>query len=369
MKELHVDAVIIGGGQAGLAMGYYLAQQKRDFIILDAGERIGEGWRKRWDSLRLFTPAALSSLPGLPFPAAGGYFPSKDEMAAYLETYAQTFELPIRLNQKVETLARDPGGYLVTTRLETYRANQVVVATGPYHTPYTPSLATQLDSNIAQLHSKDYQSPAQLPEGDVLVVGAGNSGAEIAKNLAPTHHVYLSGRDTGSVPGIPNKPQLSSGALLGWRVGWWLLGHVTSDTKLGQKAKRFSRHQGAPLIRLKPNDLIKAGVERVTRTEQVVNGQPALGDGRVLNVQSIIWATGFKPNFAWIKLPIFDENGYPLHHRGVVEAVPGLYFLGLPFLHTFKSAVVGGVGEDARYLALRVKCCFSKQVAYTHSPY
>jgi putative flavoprotein involved in K+ transport len=332
-------------------MGYYLKEQKRNFVILDANSRVGEAWRKRWSSLRLFTPAALSSLPDLPFSTPGNYLPSKDEMAAYLETYARTFQLPIHLNEKVESLTKDQHGYLVTTHLGQYRAKHVIVATGPYHTPYIPSLANQLDSSLTQLHSKDYQSPTQLPKGNVLVVGAGNSGAEIAMELSKTRHVYLSGRDTGNLPGGSSSSSLSKLSYLGWRVGWWLLSQLTSSTKLGQRLKQSSRGKGTPRLRLKARDLLNAGVERVGRTEKVIKGQPALSNGRVLNVASIIWATGFRANFSWIKLPIFETDGYPRHLSGVVDAAPGLYFLGLPFLHTLQSSLIGGSGDDARYIA------------------
>jgi putative flavoprotein involved in K+ transport len=363
----HFDTVIIGGGQAGLAMGYYLKQQQRKFVILDANERVGEAWRKRWSSLRLFTPATLSSLPGLPFSTPGSYLPSKDEMAAYLENYARTFELPVHLNEKVESLARDQDNYVVTTQSGQYRAKHVIVATGPYHTPYIPSLTTQLDPNLVQLHSREYQSPAQLPEGNVLVVGAGNSGAEIATELSKTHHVYLSGRDTGNLPGGSSSSSLSNPSYLGWRVGWWLLSQLTSSTKLGERLKQSSRGKGTPRLRLKARDLLTAGIERVGRTEKVVNGQPALADGRVLEVASIIWATGFRANFGWIKLPIFDADGYPRHRRGVVDTAPGLYFLGLPFLHTLQSSLIGGSGEDARFIAEHLKTLPISSVPRVHA--
>ncbi len=354
MNMEHFDTVVVGGDQAGLAMGYYLKKQGRSFVILDAGARVGDAWRNRWDALRLFTPAALSSLPGLPFPASGGYFATKDEMADYLRVYAETFALPVRLGRRVESLTRSGDGYLVRAEGEAYKAKRVVVATGPYHTPRIPDFADQLDPAITQLHSSTFRNPQRLPEGSVLVVGAGNSGAEIAVQLAATRIIYLSGRDTGSVPGDTSKPSLSKGALLAWRIGWWLLGRLTADTKRGQKGKEFSLRQGAPLIRLKPKDLEQAGVEGVPRTEGVKGGKPELADGRVLDVASVVWATGFRPDFNWIELSIFDPDGYPVHHRGVVDTAPGLYFLGLPFQYTFTSAVVGGVGRDARYLAEQI---------------
>ena len=354
MKVERLDTVVIGGGQAGLAMGYYLKERKRDFAILDAGSRVGDAWRRRWDSLRLFTPAALSSLPGMPLPFPGGYFPTKDETADYLEDYARKFDLPVRLGRRVVSLRREGGAYLVSAGEERYMAENVVVATGPYHTPRTPGFAEWLDPSITQLHSSAYRNPDQLPEGDVLVVGAGNSGAEISVELAATRKTYLSGRDTGHLPGGLHQTRLPRHILLGLLVGSWILGRFTVDTRLGQKGRQFNRSQGAPLVRLTPKDLIEAGVERVPRVEGVVDGKPGLADGRVLEVASVVWATGFKPGFGWIELPIFDEDGYPLQHRGVVQSTPGLYFLGLPFQHTFASSTIGGVGKDARYIAKHI---------------
>jgi putative flavoprotein involved in K+ transport len=343
--------VVIGGGQAGLAIGYYLKEQERDFVILDAGDRIGDAWRRRWDSLWLFTPAALSCLPGMPFPFPGGYFPTKDETADYLEEYARKFDLPVRLGLHVDSLRREGDGYLASAGEERYLAENVVVATGPYHTPRIPDFAGRLDPSITQLHSSAYRNPDQIPEGDVLVVGAGNSGAEISLELAATRKTYLSGRDTGYVPGGVHQRRLPRHILFGWFVGSWLLSRLTVDTRLGQKGREFNRSQGTPLFRLSPRDLMQAGVERVPRVEGVVDGKPKLADGRALEVASVVWATGFRPDFGWIELPILGENGYPLQYRGVVESAPGLYFLGLPFQHTFGSAVIGGVGKDARYIA------------------
>lgn len=343
-----VSTIIVGGGQAGLALGYYLKQQGRDFLILDASTRVGDAWRNRWDSLKLFTPAAFSSLPGLPFPASGPSYPSKDAMADYLEHYAARFTLPIRLKQRVDSLEAVADGFLLQVGDACYRAKQVVVASGAYHTPFIPSFASQLRPEIKQLHSRAYRHPGQLPEGAVLLVGAGNSGAEIAMDVAATHRVYLSGRDTGSIPGLPAGPL----GLAVARPFWALLSRVdaNADTAIGRRLQAAGRHQGTPLIRLNPSDLVRAGVVRVPRTESVCQGKPKLADGWVLEVSSVIWATGFKPDLSWIKLPILGSDGYPVHQRGVVGAAPGLYFLGLPFQHSVLSAVVGGVGYDARYL-------------------
>ncbi len=350
-SEVRLDTVVIGGGQAGLALGYYLKGQRREFVILEAGERVGDAWRKRWDSLRLFTPAALSGLPGMPFPFQSGYFPTKDETADYLEEYAAKFDLPVHLGQRVDSLRREGDGYVVSAGEERYVAENVVVATGPYRTPRIPEFAQWLDPSITQLHSSTYRKPDQVPEGDVLVVGAGNSGAEIALELASTHRTYLSGRGTGNVPGGVRQESLPRHILFAWLVGWRIIGGLTADTRLGQKGREFSRTRGMPLVRFSPADLIKAEVERVPRVAGVVDGKPELADGRTLEVASVVWAAGFNPDFGWIEIPIFGEDGYPLQHRGVVDGAPGLHFLGLPFQHTFLSETIGGVSKDARHVA------------------
>jgi putative flavoprotein involved in K+ transport len=349
-----VQTVVIGGGQAGLALGYYLAQQRRDFVILDAGTRIGDAWRCRWDSLRLFSPAAASHLPGLPFPAPGTSFPTKNAVADYLETYAKMFDLPVRVGQHVAHLAPTQDGYLVTTQDGHYTAEHVVVATGPYQAPYVPSFAPQLDPGIMQVHSRAYRAPQHLPPGPVLVVGAGNSGAEIALDLVASHPVFLSGRDTGHVPA----------GLVQRSLFWRLLNQISVNpsTRFGRKVLIHQRRRGDPLFRLTPTRLREAGVARVPRTTGVVGGKPQLADGRMLDVASVVWATGFRPDFGWIELPIFDANGYPLHRRGVVDAAPGLFFLGLPFQHTLTSAAIGGVGKDAHYISTQIMTRYVQRV-------
>jgi putative flavoprotein involved in K+ transport len=341
-SEHELDTVVAGGGQAGLAMGYYLSRQHSDFVILDAAARVGDTWRNRWDSLRLFTPAFHSGLPGMPFPAPGRSFPTKDQTADYLEAYADRFQLPVRLGQRVQSLSPHDGGYLLRAGDERYTAKHVVVATGPYHHPHIPSFAAALDPTITQLHSSHYRNPDRLPAGDVLVVGAGNSGAEIAVELAATRRTHLSGPDVGHAPIW----------LIHNRVSLWLADHLlTTDTRLGRRMRATRRRRGDPLVRLKPTDILAAGVQRVPRVDGVVDGTPRLADGRLLEVAVVVWATGYRPDFGWIDLPIFDDAGAPTHHRGVVAAAPGLYFLGLPFQYTPTSDHVGGVGRDARHIA------------------
>lgn len=325
-------------------MGYYLSQQESDFTILDANKRVGDVWRDRWDSLRLFTQAQHSSLPGMPFPAKEDYYPTKDEMADYLETYADRFDLPVQLDTRVDSLTRNGERYTLTTDSQRFHADHVVVATGPFRHPAIPEFSDALDSSITHLHSSAYRNPAQLPDS-VLVVGAGNSGAEIANELAATdRRTLLAGRDVGNFPL----------RLFNSRLFWLLAGTIlTSDTILGRKLQKEAKEYTDPLIRLSSKSLRQAGVTRVSRMDGVVDGMPRLEDGRVLDVAVVVWATGFRPDYSWIAVPelTLDEDGYPVHDRGVVDGEPGLYFVGLSYQHTLVSATVGGVCTDARHIA------------------
>jgi putative flavoprotein involved in K+ transport len=348
MSTERIDTVVIGGGQAGLAAGYYLAKQKRDFLILDAYDRIGESWRKRWDSLRLFTPARFNHLPGMPFPARGGYFPTKDEMADYLEAYAVRFELPTQLGVRVDELTREGDRYLVQAGKQHLEARHVVVATGAYATPREPTFSGQLDPSIAQFHSVEYRNPGQLREGPVLIVGAGNSGAEIARELAAARPTWLAGRDTGSLPGNFGSFGYRAGGVIFLTVAKLLTINTLPGRWLVQKAREFTG--GHPLVRVRPEDLLAAGVKRVPRVVSISNVLPVLEDGRVLEVANVIWSIGFVHDFRWIRLPVFDSKGGPIHHRGVVQSEPGLYFIGLPFQSSLLSGHVAGAGEDARHV-------------------
>jgi putative flavoprotein involved in K+ transport len=347
----HFDTLIIGGGQAGLTAGYYLAKQERSLVILDANERIGDAWRKRWDSLRLFTPACFSRLPGLPIPAPAWSFPTKDELADYLESYAQRFELPVRTGIRVDGLSKVDGRFVVSAGELRFEADNVIVATGAHRIPTVPAFAPELDPRIAQLHSSEYRNPSQLQEGDVLLVGGGNSGAEIAAELSRTHPCLLAGRKVDEIP-------VRHGTLparLGFRV-FRFFGHrvLRVDTRVGRKLGPKLLAKGDPLIRTRAKDLEAAGVERVPRVVAVRDGLPVLEDGRVLEVANVIWCTGFRTDFRWIDLPVFDD-GTPLHYRGVVESEPGLYFLGLVFLYSFSSDVLPGRGRDAKYIAKHIE--------------
>jgi putative flavoprotein involved in K+ transport len=341
------DTVVIGGGQAGLAVGYYLALQQRDFVILDANARIGASWRRRWDSLRLFTPAAISSLPGMPIPATADTFLAKDAVADYLEAYAATFKLPVRLNTAVEKLTREGDRYVLRTGDQVLEAEHVVVATGTYRQPYIPSFAAELDPAITQFHSDAYRNPDQLQPGPVLVVGAGNSGAEIALELAAAHTIWLAGRDPGHRP--KNIPAVVR------PLYWWLLHQaLNAANPLGRRFKALSEQGGAPLLGIPRHAFEQAGIARVPRMSGVHDRMPQLDDGRVLSVANVIWCTGYVPNFHWIELPAFAAGGYPAHTRGTVQGEPGLYMLGLPFEYTLTSSFLGGVGRDARYIAAQI---------------
>jgi putative flavoprotein involved in K+ transport len=348
------ETVIIGGGQAGLSTGYHLARFGLSFVILDANERIGDSWRKRWDSLRLFTPARFSGLSGLPFPGPGQSFPTKDQVADYLESYADHFELPVRTGVRVDELARNGNRFIVTSGDRQFEAENVVVAMASYQIPSVPSFASDLDPGIVQLHAGDYRNPSRLQDGDVLVVGAGNTGAEIALDVVGGHPTWLSGRDTGHVPGRIETPVARYVVLpLVYRV----VGHhvLTVRTPIGRKVRRKARSRGAPLIRVKPKDLAAAGIERVPEVVGVRDGLPVLDDQRVLEVTNVIWCTGFLADFSWIDLAVFDdEEKEPMHQRGIVATEPGLYFVGLFFLYAMSSAFLPGVGRDAKYIAKHI---------------
>jgi len=348
------ETVIIGGGQAGLSVGYHLARRGRRFVILDANQRIGDAWRQRWDSLRLFTPARYDGLPGWPFPAPAWSFPTKDEVADYLEAYAARFDLPVRTGVRVDGLSRQGDRYVVAAGDRRFEADHVVVASGAYQRPRVPAFASELDPSIVQLHSSQYRDPSQLQEGGVLVVGAANSGAEIALEVSRTHRTWLSGRHPGQEPFRPG----SRWFRLLVPVVWFMASHVlTVKTPPGRAVRqRFhiggAHHsRGLPLGRVRPKDISAAGIERVPRMAGARGGLPVLDDGRDLEVANVIWCTGFVPDFAWIGLPVFADDGGPVHDRGIVGSEPGLYFVGLVFLYALASSLVGGVGRDAERIA------------------
>jgi putative flavoprotein involved in K+ transport len=356
-----LDTVVIGGGQAGLATGYYLKQHRRNFVILDANERIGDAWRKRWDSLRLFTPAWHNGLPGMPFPAPARFYPTKDEMADYLEAYATQFALPARTGVRVTRVSREGDGFIVTSDGQRFQADNVVVAMSNYQAPKMPVFASELDPAIVQLHSGQYRNPSQLRDGDVLVVGAGNSGAEIALDVAKGRRTWLAGNHTGH---IPFRIEGFFGRYVGVPLVMFAFRHLLSlRTPMGRKLRPKMRHHGGPLVRTKPGDLASAGVERVPRVAGVRDGLPELEDGRALEVADVIWCTGFGPAFSWIELPIFQDDGYPREERGVVPEAAGLFFVGLSFQRAASSTLIGGVSRDAEYVARQVAARLGSSVS------
>lgn len=344
------DVAVIGAGQAGLAIGYFLALQGRRFPILDRADSIGSAWRSRWDSLTLFTPRRYDSLPGLPFPGDPDGYPTRDEVIAYLEEYARSFELPIELNRHVRRVRRENGRFSLEVDGRTIAVDQLVVATGPFQTPDVPELAERLSPEVFQTHSTGYRTPTAVPQGTVLVVGGGNTGFQIAKELSATNRVYLSvgSRQTP----LPQR-------LLGRDLFWWLtttrLFDISVDSRLGRKLQ----HRDT-LIGSSPRELRKRyGVELKPRVVDAEARTVRFADGGGLDIDAVIWATGYRPDYSWIDLPVFDPDGQARHRRGVTD-VPGFYFLGLTWQHTRGSALLGWVNEDAEYVA--------RQVAAYHEP-
>lgn len=346
------DTVVVGGGQAGLALGYYLAKQGRSFVILDAHHRVGDSWRRRWDSLLLFTPARFNGLPGMRFPASGGKFITKDEMADFLESYAAHFDLPVRLNTRVTRMSRSGDGFKIETGDETIDADHVVVAMANSQEPWVPPFADELRPDILQMHSKDYKNPDQLREGSVLVVGAGNSGADIAIELVQDRPTWMAGKESGHIPFRIERFLARNGLVRMVRF----VGHrvLSVRTPIGRKLRPKLLTMAAPLVRVKPKDLVAAGVKRVPKVVGARDGLPSLSDGSVLEVDNVVWCTGFRPGFSWIDLPILGPRQEPAHTKGVVPEVPGLYFLGLHFLYSMTSETVTGMPRDARRIAKHI---------------
>jgi putative flavoprotein involved in K+ transport len=342
----YVETLVIGGGQAGLAVGHELKRRGRPFLILDAHPRVGDAWRRRWDSLLLFTPARYNSLPGMRFPARGGAFVTKDEMADYLEDYARHFDLPVRTNTRVDRLARAGDRFCVTAGNQTFEADNVVVAMANFQQPKAPPFAANLVPRIVQLHSHDYKSPAQLAPGPVLVVGVGNSGADIAIDVAKDRPTWLAGQESAAIPFRIEPFFARNIALRGVRF----VGHhvLTVRTPIGRKARPQFLTSATPLIRVKPKDLLAAGITRVGRIVDVHDGLPVSEEGQTVDVANVIWCTGFRPGFSWIDLPVLGDRQEPQHERGVLPQEPGLYFVGLEFVYAATSATITGVGRDAR---------------------
>jgi putative flavoprotein involved in K+ transport len=367
-----IETVVVGGGQAGLSVGYHLARRGLSFVILDANERIGDSWRKRWDALRLFTPARFNGLDGMPFPGSAHSFSTKDEVADYLETYAARFRLPVRTGVRVKRLSRNGARFLVDAEPQPFEADNVVVAMGSYQLPRLPMFAASLDPDIVQLHSNAYRNVAQLREGRVLVVGVGNSGAEIALDIAASHQTWMAGSESGQIP-FRHGGALARHIFL--PLMFRVIGHrvLTVRTPIGRKVRPKLLSHAAPLVRVRPPDMAAAGIQRVSRVVGTRDGLPVLEDERVLPVENVIWCTGFRPDFSWIDLPVFDGQGKepnePIHVRGIVADEPGLYFVGLAFLYAMSSGFLPGVGRDAEHVVKHIasRSTTSDSAGKTHS--
>lgn len=343
------ETVVIGGGQSGLAVGYHLAERDADFVILSEEIRIGDNWRKRWDSLRLFTPAGYSGLPGTPFPAPSAHLPDKDEVADYLERYVERHDLPVRLGTRASKLSWNGERYVVDVAggTATIEADSVVIATGAFQRPRVPAVSSHLSATIHQLHSSEYHNPFALPDGSVLVVGAGNSGAQIARELAGFRKVWLAGRDTGHLP-----RRLLGRDVFDWL--WPVMRFATADTWLGRRMRSSIRRGGDALIGIPERELRDAGVTRVPRVDRQRGGLPLCGT-EVIEPSVVVWCTGFGPDYSWIDIPdAIGVDGYPRHRRGLSTAKQGLFFAGLRFQHRLNSSLLGGVGDDAAFVAEQI---------------
>jgi len=349
------DVIVIGGGQSGLSVGYHLKKLGLNFVILDASARVGDSWRARWDTLRLFTPARYNGLDGMPFPGPPDALPTKDEMADYLEGYAAHFQLPILHGVRVDRLSRDGERYRVSAGVLELEAAHVVVAMASYQGPKVPAFARDLSPDIVQLHSSEYKNLSQLKPGGVLVVGAANSGAEIAMDtVSGEHPTWLSGRDPGQVPfRIETRWAQRLLVPLLFRVVFHRLLSVT--TPIGRKVRTRMLRAGAPRIRQRRVDIERAGITWVGRTAGVKDGRPVLSDGRTLDVGNVIWCTGYDNGLSWIDLPIFEANGEPRQASGLVDSEPGLYFVGQHFQHAFSSTMIHGVGRDASRIVATIR--------------
>lgn len=344
-EKINWGIIIIGAGQAGLATGYYLKQYDEDFLIIDEGDRIGNSWRKRWDSLRLFTPAQFNGLPGLAFPARKDYCPTKEEVANYLDAYARKFGLPVQLNTKVFYVSKVKSGYEIETSVDTLFCKQVVIASGYYTKPRIPGLANRLDRNIKQLHSSEYTNPHELPNGEVLVVGAGASGVQIAIDVARYRPTIIAGNFTTKIPDFIFK-------YIG-RFYWWFINNIlTINTRIGRKAKAgIMKGGGGPLVNVSPKDVEAASIEHVSKITDAKHGKPVLESGRIISPSAIIWCTGFETAFSWLEESATDEKGYPIAKRGISSVMDGLYFVGMMFQYALSSHLIGGVGKDAAFIA------------------
>jgi putative flavoprotein involved in K+ transport len=344
------QVVVIGAGQAGLSVSYHLQRRGIDHVVLEGAARVGDVWRRRWDSLRLFTPAKFDGLDGLRFPANSDHFPTKDEMADYLGAYAAQHGLPVRTNARVERLHTAGGRFCVESAAGAFEARQVVVAAASYQKPRVPGFASALPRDVVQMHSYEYRNPTQIGDVPVLLVGAGNSGAEIATDLAATHRVWLAGREVDHIP-FDIAGFLGRKLLIRLVIRGIFHRMLTMRTPMGRKFRTKMQGHGMPLIRTRPGQLERAGVRRIGKITGIVAGNAVAEDGTKLAPATVIWCTGFHPGFDWIDLPVLDAHGEPRHRFGRATDIDDLYFAGLHFQYAVSSTLVAGVGRDARRVA------------------
>ena len=351
----NLEVIVVGGGQAGLAIGYFLAQRGRNFVILEAAEEPAAAWRARWDSLKLFTPARHSGLPGLPFPGDPDSYPVREDVVAYLTHYARHFALPVALGSPVRSVRRAGDRYRVELDDRSYTTAQVVIATGPFQLPFSPPIADNLGQDVFQIHSTQYRAPRDLRDGPVLVVGGGNTGFQIAEEVSATHEVHLS---------IGSRQTPLPQRILGRDLFWYLektgMIRQSTDTRIGR------RLQGRDtLIGSNPRTLRKRhGVLLHPRAVEASGRTVRFSDGSELDVNAVIWATGFRHDYSWVDAPIFDDCQRVVHRRGVTDS-PGLYFLGLTWQYTRGSALIGWVTDDAAYIADQIKTFHTSRARLT----
>ncbi|AVR45207.1 potassium transporter Trk [Christiangramia fulva] len=342
-----LDFIVVGAAQAGLAMAYYLKKLNKDFLLVDKESEIGASWLNRWDSLKLFTPSEFNNMPGMEFPAENGHYPSKTEVANYFKMYAEEFEFPIKLNTLVENISHEGDHFIITGPNIDLKSKNVVIATGPFHIPYTPPFSKKINRDIFQIHSNYYKNPSQLQPGAAMVVGAGDSGFQILDEISEEaeRKVYFSG--TTDVRALPQE-------ILGKTLWWWFtkIGFLSFSRNnwLGKKLSRTRQ----PVIGTDVKEILsRKNVEPVGKTKNA-EGRVVITEKKKLeDLQNIIWATGYRPNFNWIEGLELSKDGYPKHQRGISN-IDGLYFIGLPWLHTRGSATLGGIKKDAAYLASKI---------------
>ncbi len=337
-----LDFIVVGGAQAGLAMAYYLKKLNKDFLVVDKEDEIGASWLNRWDSLTLFTPSEFNNMPGMEFPAEKGHYPSKTEVADYFKEYVEKFDIPVQLNTLIQNISQEGDHFVLDSSEGEMLARNVVIATGPFHIPYTPPFSKKIDKSVFQIHSNYYKSPSQLQEGKAMVVGAGDSGFQILDEVSQDERkVYFSG--TTDVKVLPQE-------ILGKTLWWWFTKtgflSFSRDTWLGRRLSRSRQ----PVIGTDVKAILKRpNVEAVGKTKNAEGEVVVTEKKRISDLKNIIWATGYRPNFNWIEGLELSKDGYPKHYRGVSN-IDGLYFIGLPWLHTRGSATLGGIKKDAQYL-------------------